>query len=55
MKKGRILFKGNFWEYFLISLGLLVLSLITFGLALPYYFYWILKYFFTKLEIEVYE
>ena len=55
MKKGKIVFKGNFWEYFLISLGLLVLTVITFGILLPYYLYWNLKYFFTKLELEIYE
>ncbi len=44
-------FNGNFWEYFLVSLLLLVLSVITLGLAFPYWSYWNLKYFFTKLSI----
>lgn len=45
-------FQGNFWEYFFISLLLLILSVLTFGLLLPYYIYWNFKYFFTKLSIE---
>ncbi|MEM6737989.1 MAG: hypothetical protein AAF620_18165 [Bacteroidota bacterium] len=48
----QIKFTGGFGEYFIMSLGLLVLSAITFGLALPYWVYWSYKYFFTKLEIE---
>ncbi len=47
----RVSFDGNFLEYFLVALGLLVLCAITFGLATPYLFYWSLKYFFTKLRI----
>ena len=48
----KIKFTGNFGEYFIMSLGLLLLSVLTFGLALPYYSYWNFKYFFTKLKIE---
>lgn len=54
MKKGKIVFTGHFMEYFLMSLGLLVLSFVTLGLALPYYVYWSAKYFFTHMEIEFY-
>ena len=50
MKK--IKFTGGFWEYFGYSILLLLLSIITFGLALPYLVYWSMKYFFTKLEID---
>lgn len=50
MKK--IQFTGNFGEYFITSVGLLLLVAITGGLALPYYLYWSMKYFFTRLEIE---
>ncbi len=55
MKKGKILFKGHFFEYFIMSLGLLVLSVITLGILLPYYFYWTFKYFFSRMEIEIYD
>jgi len=48
----KVTFTGSFGEYFLISLALLVLSVITFGIALPYLIYWSCQYFFTKLEIE---
>ena len=48
----RIHFNGNFFEYFVYSLGLFALSVITLGLALPYYGYWSLKYFFTKLRVN---
>ena len=47
-----VTFTGSFGEYFIMSLGLLVLSVITLGLALPYLVFWSFKYFFTKLEIE---
>lgn len=49
--KTRISFTGGFGEYFLMSLGLLLLSVITFGLATPYWIYWSFKYFFTRMSI----
>ncbi len=52
-KKGKIVFKGNFFEYIIKAFLLFILSVITFGLLLPYYFYWMFKYFFTRLEIEI--
>lgn len=52
-RRGRIIFTGNFWEYFFLSLLLLALSVLTLGLLLPYWAYWSLKYFFTQLEIEI--
>ncbi len=54
MTKGKIIFTGHFAEYFVVSLGLLVLSALTLGLALPYWMYWSFKYFFNKLELEIY-
>ena len=53
MTKGKIIFTGSFWDFFIASLGLFLLSLITFGLALPYAVWWQAKYFFTHLEIEM--
>lgn len=53
MKRGKIIFTGGFWEYFIMSLGLAVLSIISLGLLLPYYIYWNYKYFFTHMEIEL--
>lgn len=53
MKTGKIVFTGHFMEYFIMMLGLLVLTVITFGLALPYVFYWSFKYFFTHMEIHM--
>ena len=47
----KIKFTGGFGEYFIMSLGLMLLSIITFGLATSYWMYWSLKYFFTRLEI----
>jgi uncharacterized membrane protein YjgN (DUF898 family) len=55
MKNGKIVFKGQFGEYFVTSLGLLVISVLTLGIMLPYFCYWMFKYFFTRLEIEIYE
>ena len=54
MQKGRIVFTGNFWEYFGLSLALMILTICTLGLALPYWVYWSFKYFFGKMEIELY-
>ena len=53
MRRGKIVFTGNSWEYFLISLGLGFLSLLTAGILLPYWVYWPAKYFFDRLEIEI--
>lgn len=54
MKKGKIIYTGHFGDYFLKSLGLLVLSLLTLGILLPYWAYWSIKYFVTHLEVELY-
>ena len=48
----KVIFTGGFGEYFIMSLGLLVLSIATFGIAFPYWFYWSFKYFFSRLEVE---
>lgn len=55
VQRGRIIFTGNFVDYFIKSLLLLLLCVVTFGLAIPYYAYWTFKYFFTNMEIELYE
>ncbi len=55
MKKGKIVFTGNFWGYFFKFIFFLILSIITFGLFLPYLVYWTTKYFFTHLEIEIHD
>lgn len=55
MNRGKIIFTGSFGEFFIMSLGLLVLSVITFGILLPYLVYWQFKYFFTHLEIELHD
>lgn len=52
--KGKINFTGSFGEFFLMSLGLLVLCLLTIGILFPYYIYWQYKYFVSHLEIELY-
>lgn len=51
--RGRIIFTGNFWDYFFKSIGIIVLCLITFGLLVPYYMYWQVKYFVDNLEIDL--
>ena len=55
MRKGKIVFTGHFIEYFFTSLGLMVVSILTLGLLLPYWIYWSFKYFFTRLELEMYD
>lgn len=52
---GKIVFVGHFWDYFFKSLALLLLTIITAGLLLPYFVWWHLKYFFDHMEIELYE
>jgi uncharacterized membrane protein YjgN (DUF898 family) len=47
----KIKFTGSFGEYFIMSIGLFILSIITFGLALPYWIYWSYKYFFTRMQV----
>ena len=51
--KANIRFTGNFWDYFFKSLGLGILTVITFGLLLPYAVYWSVEYFVKNLEIEI--
>jgi uncharacterized membrane protein YjgN (DUF898 family) len=48
----KIKYTGNFWDYFLKALGILVLCVLTVGILTPYYFYWTFKYFFDHLELE---
>jgi uncharacterized membrane protein YjgN (DUF898 family) len=55
MKKGKIVFTGHFMEYFIMMIGLLVLSVITLGIASPYAIYWSFKYFFSHMEIQMSE
>lgn len=55
MIKGKIIFTGSFWEFFFTSIGLIVLSIITLGIFLPYLVYWQFKYFFGHMEIEIYD
>jgi len=50
-KVSKIRFTGNFWEYFFTSIFLLILSVLTVGILLPYWTYWSAKYFFSKLEL----
>ena len=51
--RAKIIFTGNFIEYFVVFLILFVLSVVTFGLVFPYLIYWSVKYFFTRMEIEI--
>lgn len=48
----RIIFTGSFGDYFLKSLGLILLSILTLGLGFIYYGYWNIKYFVSHLQIE---
>ena len=54
MKRGKIIFTGHFMEYFLMSLALFFLSILTLGILFPYYAYWNFKYFFKNMELEIY-
>ncbi len=52
MKKSKIVFTGHFFEYFIMCLGLGVLTVLSLGILLPYFMYWNVKYFFTRMEIH---
>lgn len=52
MKSSKVVFTGSFADFFVKFLGLLVLTVVTFGLAAPYLAYWQMKYFVTHLEIQ---
>ena len=79
MQKGKIIFTGNFWEYLLVLIFRMIISILIFGAVLLYslfmeidtmyrvglailafgalavsFFYSSFRYFFTKLEIEMY-
>lgn len=53
MKTKKVYFTGKFFEYFLMNIGLTILSIITLGLGLFYQVYWNQKYFVDHLEIEI--
>jgi len=55
MTKGKVVYTGSFIEFFFISLLLLLISVCTFGIAIPYYVYWTVKYFVDNLEIILYD
>jgi len=52
MATKRVVFTGSFMEFFIYNVGLTVLSIVTFGLALIYQTYWNGKYFISHIEIE---
>ena len=52
MKKGKIVFTGKPVEFYFQALGLLILTVLTSGILLPYFIYWSYKYFASHSEIE---
>ncbi len=54
MKKGKLICDLNYMEIFLYLLGWTVLSVITFGIAIPFFVFWLIKYCLnsTKIELE---
>jgi uncharacterized membrane protein YjgN (DUF898 family) len=53
MTKAKVRFTGSFWDFFVRFVGLVVLTVLTFGLLAPYLAFWQMKYFVTHLEIEM--
>ena len=53
VRRGRIVYVGNFWPYFGTSLLLLLGTILTLGILGIYWAYWSLKYFFAHMEIEI--
>ena len=52
MRRGKIIFTGSFGDYILKAIGLTLLGFVTFGLAWLYLYYWMVKYFVERLEVE---
>ena len=48
----RCYFKGNPWEFLLYNIGWGILIIITFGLAIPLYFVWMIKWICINLRIK---
>ena len=48
----KIIYTGKFLEWLVWNIALTVLTIVTFGIASPYLFYWNKKYFFEHLEIN---
>jgi len=52
LKNKKVIFTGSFWDYFFKTLGLIVLTIVTFGIMGPYLVWWQAKYFVNHLEVE---
>lgn len=50
MTKGKIAFVVSLWEYFAISIGILALSIVTFGVFLAVHMRWMIRSFFGKTK-----
>ncbi len=48
----KVIFTGNFWDYLPKAIGLLLLSIVTLGLASVYFTFWNVEYFVKHLEVE---
>jgi len=53
MKKGKVVFTGEFWPYFGKLILLNIGCIFTLGLLMPYTIFWSQKYFFEHMEIEL--
>lgn len=49
--KYKLHFKGNEWSFFGYNLLFWLLILATFGIATPFYVYWMVKYFIVNTEV----
>ncbi len=47
----KVNYTGNFLHWFLYNLLWSLVTIITFGIFLPYQIYWNQKYFFSHLEV----
>ena len=53
LHRAKIVFVGDFWEYYFKALLLLFVSAFTLGILIPYWIYWNVRYFSRHLEIEL--
>ena len=53
MRKGKLVCNLNYGEVFLYLLGWILLTLITMGIALPFFSFWLIKYCLNHTIIEL--
>jgi len=53
MKTGKLICELNYWEIALYILGWSLLTVITLGIALPFFGFWMFKYCMNHTNVEI--